>query len=277
MILGIIDLSQIEARLLAWQSGQTDLLEGFANGEDVYSIFATDLFGVPVRKANKKDSERLAIILTIRRGFGKDAILGCGYGMGDEKFYNRCLANPGLKPYFDSGAYDRAFIKKLIKAYRYKYSKIPEYWNKVEKAFSWVIKYPKVEPIETGLDLKFWNDNGTVNLQLPSTRILRYPDAHITRSKKIKWAHGYLWGGSITENIIQAIARDIFAEGILRVEGKKLASIVLHSHDEIVTMLPSKNSQKHLDKVMKEFCIVPEWAAGLPLDAEGELSEHYKK
>lgn len=275
-ILGIIDLAQIEARLLTWQAGQADLLEGFANGEDVYSVFATTIFGVPVRKARRTDPEKRASILTIRRGFGKDGILGCGYGMGATKFHDRCLSNPGLKPYFDSGAYDFVFIQGLIKTYRTKYSMIPKYWNQVEKAFKWVIKYPHQKPVKAGIGLRFWNDGGTAVLELPSGRCLYYPKAHITRSGKIKWEHGFLWGGSITENIIQAIARDIFAEGILRLEAANY-SVVMHAHDEVICMIPKKGAEKALEKMMKLFCICPDWAAGMPLAAEGELSEFYKK
>ena len=63
MILGIIDLAQIEARILAWIAGQDDLLKGFADGDDIYSEFATTLFGVPVHKARKTDPEEIRKVL----------------------------------------------------------------------------------------------------------------------------------------------------------------------------------------------------------------------
>ncbi|KKK56895.1 hypothetical protein LCGC14_3059940, partial [marine sediment metagenome] len=85
------DLSQIEARMLAWFAGQDDLLESFARGEDVYSEFATILFNSKVYKVEEDDPdpdpEPLIKLLEIRRGFVKDAILGCGYGMGSNRFY----------------------------------------------------------------------------------------------------------------------------------------------------------------------------------------------
>ncbi|KKK86793.1 hypothetical protein LCGC14_2759670, partial [marine sediment metagenome] len=71
------DLSQIEARMLAWFAGQDDLLQTFANGEDVYSEFASDLFNSKVYKPDKDDPEPIQKLMEIRRGFGKDAILGC--------------------------------------------------------------------------------------------------------------------------------------------------------------------------------------------------------
>lgn len=277
MILGIIDLAQIEARLLAWVSGQDDLLKGFANGEDVYSSFATDLFGNPVRKARKTDPPEVGKVLSIRRGFGKDAILGYGYGMGTQKFFDRCLSNVTLKPMFDSGQYNFLFIEKMTKFYRKRYSKIPAFWTNIEKAFKWVIKYPhetKKIPF-----FKFWNDNGTVNIQLPSTRCLKYPQARIIKDRrggKIKYKKYYLWGGAITENVVQAIARDIFVEGVLRLDAAGVKTI-LRSHDEVVVLLPEKDAEKRLQKAIEIFCIVPEWATGMPIAGEGELTKFYKK
>lgn len=276
-ILGIVDLAQIEARDLAWFAGQNDLLEGFKNGEDVYSEFATGLFRSPVRKARNTDPPEIQQILKIRRSFGKDAILGCGYGMGAAKFHSRCLSNSDLKPSFDSGDFDYCFIENLIKTYRKTYSKIPEFWNQVEKAFRWVIKYPHEEMEIAGL--KFYNDNGVVNIQLPSDRCLKYPQARIVKDRyngSIKYQHGHLWGGSITENVIQASSRDIFAEGILATE-KAGYSVVLHSHDEIVCLLKKKTAEKDLQEIIKIVCRNPWWCKDLPLAAEGELSEFYKK
>ena len=303
MILGIIDLAQIEARILAWIAGQDDLLKGFTDGEDIYSQFATTLFGVPVRKARKTDPKGIGKVLTIRRGFGKDAILGCGFGMGVQKFHDRCLSNPDLKPHFDSGEYTFIFIDGLIKTYRKTYSKIPAFWTNIEKAFRWVVKYPKQHTwyierqdgkfiwvnkldIECGdvcndprVIFGFWNDNGVVNIQLPSTRCLKYPEARIVKDKwngKLKYKKYYLWGGSITENVVQAIARDIFVEGVLRLDAAGV-SVILRSHDEVVVLLQEKNAEKSLQKAIEIFCCKPSWANDLPIAGEGELTKFYKK
>ncbi len=298
MILGIIDLAQIEARILAWIAEQDDLLKGFADGEDIYSKFATTLFGVPVRKARKTDPKEIGKILTIRRGFGKDAILGRGYGMGDQKFFDRCLSNADLKPHFDSGEYTFVFIQKLGKLYHKKYPKISKFWTNIEKAFRWVVKYPNQHmwlikgengqliwnntAEESGIYyviFEFWNDNGTVNIQLPSTRCLKYPQARIIKDKrggKLKYKKYYLWGGSITENVVQAIARDIFVEGVLRLDAAGIRTI-LRSHDEVVVLLQEKNAEKSLEKAIDIFCVNPSWAKGLPIAGEGELTPYYKK
>lgn len=289
MILGIIDLAQIEARILSWITGQDDLLKGFANGEDVYSEFATTLFGVPVRKSRKTDPPPVAKVLTIRRGFGKDGILGCGYGMGAQKFFDRCLSNADLKPMFDSGEYTFVFIENLIKTYRKKYSKIPEFWTNIEKAFRWVVKYPhertgvsqwiNKDCLKNDMRLQFWNDNGVVNIQLPSTRCLKYPEARIVKDKwngKLKYKKHYLWGGAITENVVQAIARDIFVEGVLRLDAAGIP-VILRSHDEVVVLLQNKYAEIKLQDAINIFCCKPSWAKGLCIAGEGELTEFYKK
>ena len=260
-VLGIADSSQIEARLLAWLAGQMDLLNGFARGEDVYSEFATTLFRFPIRKPKKTDPSLLARYLEIKRGFGKDSILGCGYGMGAIRFHGDCLKNPSLRPLFDSGQYDFKFIEKLVKTYRTKYSKIPEYWGKVERAFKQCIRFPHLEP--TVGPVTFRCKNAEVQIELPSSRVLYYRHCRIDKKKSIKYHGGALWGGSITENIIQSVARDLLGFWILECERAGL-SVVLHIHDSIITLMPEdkvEEQSKLLDTVM---CSLPDWAEGFP-------------
>jgi len=259
-VLGYADSSQIEARLLAWLAGQTDLLEGFARGEDVYSEFATTVFGATVRKPKKTDPPQLARYLEIKRGFGKDNILGDGYGMGATRFYNNCLKDPSLRPLFDSGQYDFKFVEKLIKTYRTKYSKIPEYWGKVERAFKQCIRFPHLEP--TVGPLTFRCKNAEVQIELPSGRVLYYRHCRI-KDKGIRYHGGPLWGGSITENIVQAVARDLLGFWILECERVGL-SIVLHIHDSIIVMMPEDKVSEQSKLFGDIMCTVPDWAEGFP-------------
>ncbi len=296
-MLPIVDLAQIEARILAWFAGQQDLLEGFKNGEDIYSQFATILFGHTVRKKRESDSPDVAKKFAIQRGFGKDAILGCGYGMGAAKFHSRCLANADLKPAFDNGTYDFAFIEKLIRQYRTMYPLIPKFWTNIEKCFRWVTKYPtevmsyfinsketlvhrrfdKSKPIFKNSLFTFWNESGTVNVQLPSGRVLKYPQARIKKQdNSLMWKYGHLWGGSITENLDQAVARDILAEAILRIEDAGIP-VVLHAHDEVVGCVEKQKADSALNKITKFMCTLPTWAAGLPIEAEGKIVTRYEK
>ena len=277
----ISDSAQIEARLLAWIAGQKDLTDGFKNGEDIYSAFATVLFRCEVRKPKDSDSKDDAALLTVQRGFGKDAILGCGYGMGAAKFFQRCMANESLRPFFESGEYNFAFIEKLIKTYRTRYSKIPEFWKAVEKAFRWVVKYPQeasyysVPGTGSRSCLTFWNDNGTVNVQLPSGRVLYYRHCKLGSRNSITWHHGKLWGGSITENVIQAIARDLLVFWIMECERYSLP-VVFHCFDEIVNLVYKFDAEAGLSMVANIMCSKPDWAEGLPLAVEGCISGIYK-
>lgn len=294
-VLLIVDLAQIEARLLAWLAGQNDLLEDFKNGKDVYSKFASILFNIPIRKPIKTDPLSLYDFLKTKRGFGKDAILGCGYGMGANKFYNRCLSNSDIYPTIKSGQYDYQFIKGLIDNYRKTYPEIPKFWNTIEKAFRWVIKYPhEIITIPKGFNphrrtngqiwftkpensllqfqLALWNNHNIVNLQLPSGRILFYPYASINKIGNLLWRWGKLWGGSITENIIQAIARDILAKAILRLENEKF-NVVLNIHDSLVCVTSKKDAEQQLKKMIEIMCIPPTWGQDISIAAEGEISK----
>ncbi|HUW45786.1 MAG TPA: hypothetical protein VMW50_08320 [Dehalococcoidia bacterium] len=285
----IADSAQIEARALAWLAGQDDLTQGFANNEDIYSTLAAELFKCHIHKPNETDPEPVAKLLKLRRGFGKDAILGAGYGMGADKFYSRCLENDALRPLFESGQYNLPFIKYIIDTYRSKYARIPKLWNTVEKCFKWVLKYPD-KVMAYGSDfvsegwvaktlLTFWNEDGTAIIQLPSGRCLRYRHARLKRTlnrSEIRWHYGALWGGSLVENIIQAIARDLLGWWILEIE-KQGIPIVLHVHDEVVCIVPDKDillTSMIVEQIMKS---VPEWAAGLPVDVEIATGKKYEK
>ena len=293
----IADSAQIEARELAWISGQNDLLKGFADGKDVYSLFATRLFGEEVRKPITSDSERDSAILTIRRGFGKDAILGCGYGMGADTFYTRCRQNKSLRPMFDSGEYDLPFIKKLIDTYRKSYKQITKFWDTIESCFRFVTKYPHevksyyiddpgislhgysdgVKPIIKNALLTFWVEGSTTVIQLPSGRRLFYPHAKVSAKRgDISYQHGKLYGGKLTENVVQAICRDLLVYWILKCEEVGI-EVKLHSYDEIVAIVPESKKESKLQEMIDIMSIGPDWVAGLPLAAEGQTSRKYCK
>lgn len=279
----VVDLRQIEARMLAWMAGQMDLLQGFTKGSDIYSDFATTLFGHEVREAHGDDLPEKAKILEIERGFGKDGVLGCGYGMGADKFYIRCRANDTLRPLFDSGQYDRELIERLVKTYRTKYSKVPELWRKIEKAFLFVTKYQNrtcTIPMVNGA-LEFFHVNQETRIRLPSGRTLKYKWARVTslpedRSPSLVYKDGPLWGGAIVENIVQAMSRDILAGAILEVEYRGIP-VVLHCHDEIVACVPTNRAEEVLKTVTDIMTTNPPWAKDLPLKTEGKITQAYCK
>jgi len=276
-ILSITDSRQIEARVLAWIAECDKLVKGFANKEDIYSEFATGLFGHrvwnPSEKEEKTPESKLA---GIERGFGKDGILGCGYGLGSNTFYQRCRENDSLRPMFDSGKYDWDFINKLIKTYRKTYSEIPKFWTNIEKAFRWVTKYPDQKAEVFKGKIKVWMQHGTLCCRLPSDRVLYYRHMSVNTKGDLKYLHGHLWGGSITENVVQAISRDLLGYWVLEFE-KTGIPIVLTSHDEAVGCVLKSGAEDKLEQMLDIMRVGPAWAEGLPLDAEGYLSGFYKK
>ena len=287
----INDSTQIECRLLAWLADQTDLVKGFADGMAIYCEFATELFGRDVRKPTDEEREnpeeaQWVHDMDLMRGFGKDTILGAGYGLGPPRFYENCRSNPDLRPMFDNGTYTFAFVKKLIKMYRVKYNKIPAFWKQIESMFKFVVKFPKEIVYykcgttnmfdAEGALLSLWNDNGTVCIRLPSSRVLYYRHSAVTMAGDIRWQWGHLWGGSLTENIIQSIARDLLMIWITECEVEKIP-VVLHCYDEIVGLVDDDEAEECLDIMDQIMCEVPEWAPDLPLASEGFISKHYKK
>lgn len=295
-LLLIPDSAQIEARELAWIAGQNDLVEDFRTGGDPYSRLATKVFGEEVWKPTEEEMETLeGKILDIRRGFGKDTILGAGFGLGTNTFYQNCRKNKFLRPLFDSGEYDWDFLDKLIKTYRTTYSQIPKFWKTVEKCFRWVTKYPhevteyyiqkddvvfKGQKLiyNTTLDpiLTFWKEGTTTIIQLPSGRRLFYRYATVNKDNQIKYLHGYLYGGLLTENIIQSICRDLLAGWLLECERQQIP-IILHTYDELVGCVPEQHAEESLQKMINIMNTGPDWATGLPLDTEGCVSPCFKK
>lgn len=279
--LAIVDSAQIEARELAWAAHQGDLVKGFADGEDIYSVFASDLFQAKVWKPSEEEKKTPeGQTADIRRGFGKDAILGCGYGMGANTFYDRCRQNDTLRPLFDSGEYDWDFINRLIKTYRSKYSCIPAFWKEIEKCFRWPTKYSKettTYKISETANLDFSRTGTITRMQLPSGRVMNYRHATVSpKDGKIKYRWGPLWGGSITENLIQAICRDLLGYWLLECE-KSGIKIVLHSYDELVACVLKDEAEERLAQMIEIMCHGPAWVEGLPLAAEGQISERYTK
>jgi DNA polymerase len=277
----IVDSAQIEARELAWVAHQDDLLKGFANGEDIYSVFATELFQEKVWKPTEEEKKTPeGQTADIRRGFGKDAILGCGFGMGANTFFDRCRQNDTLRPLFDSGKYDWDFIDRLIKTYRSKYVNIPAFWDEIAKCFRWPTKYPRertVYRISEHAELVFFRQGSITKMQLPSGRVMNYRHATVSpKDNGIKYLHGHLWGGSITENLIQAMCRCLLGYWWLACEAVGI-KIVLNSYDELVGCVPKETAEKDLQTMIDIMCSGPEWANGLPLAAEGMISERYCK
>jgi len=270
-VLGVCDSAQIEARIAFWLAGQQDMLDKFANGEDLYSEYASKLFKEPCRKPKSDDPPDVYARFDLMRNvIGKTNVLGDQYGLGTTRFYNNCLSNPKLRPLFDSGEWNFKFCQDAINLYRNTCSKVVKYWDRVENAFRRVVRFPHLEA-EVG-PVTFRNSHGTVEIVLPSGRILYYRHAKIDRKGSIKWHHGALWGGALTENIDQAISRCLLADWVLKCEATGIP-VILHIYDDITTVLPVDRADELLAKQVEIMRTVPDWAEGLPVDVEAKLSE----
>lgn len=271
------DQAQIEARMLPYFAGQDDLIEDFRNGVDVYSNFAQYILDKPVRKPRPTDPKPVAKLMKTRRQFGKVGILACGYGMGGDKCFNYMQTNPMVAPdlaqLIEDGTITLGFAKKLVNTYRVRYKKIPQFWGTLEKAFKFVVRYPdKIKELKCGV--KFWVKGSTVFMQLPSGRVMRYQDVSID-DNDISWKWGYLWGGVLAENLVQAASRDLIAENILALDkvGVKTALTV---HDSILSVVPV-DRQAETELAFKEIMSHPAiWCPTLPVAVEVDSADHYE-
>lgn len=257
------DASQIEARIVAWLCDQHDLVEQFAKGEDVYSSFASKVFGRPINK--KTDPAE--------RFIGKTAILGLGYGLGWTKFQRtvglQSKAQTGTKIELTD---DEAM--KIVSTYREAYKQIPTVWRMLNSNLN-VLSTGKgafsIGPCEFKKE----------HITLPNGLRLSY---HGLQSKNDEWVYTYgskekrLYGGALLENIVQALARIVVMDAGVRL--KKLFArydiqMALQVHDELVFVVPDDMADLCKKIALEEMSRRPAWAPSLPLAAEADYGPSY--
>ncbi len=280
-ILIVSDYSSIENRALAWLANDKETLKGFADNFDQYKDMASTVYQVPYDRVNKE-----------QRQIGKIIILGCGYQMGARRFKEVCTQWGVVVS--DEEA------KHLVGVYREKYHLVKSMWYNLQKAV--------VRAVLSGQRQKFNLLNigtATVNgirwlaVQLPSGKAIYYmqpqveerpipgfesmgPVPTVTKmgmnSYTRKWTRLAVSPGTLTENAVQATAREIMAQGMLNV-AREMPEITLSLtvHDELGgTIDRDLATLETMTKFNKCLCSIP-WASGLPLEAEGYFSRRYKK
>lgn len=278
-ILVIVDEAQIEARVLAWIAQQADLIADFASGADTYCKFASKVTGFAVRKPKKSGGiPQIEKRMEQARSLGKVGVLGCGYGMGTTRIEE--YANGA--PYFCN--IDTATAEKIKVAYREGNPRIVQFWKDIERAFAYTAKYKKSCVLR---NLRFdTHPNADVVITLPNGRELKYGKVKVVPQERWNdtievwngmerhWEH--TWGGSLTENVVQAVSRDILMDSMLRLEdrGRHTGH---HIHDELVLVVPKGEGQAALAEAIEEMSRRPAWAPDCPLAAEGVISERYGK
>jgi len=264
-LLVIVDAAQIEARVNAWLAGQNDLIAQFRNDEDVYSDFASTLFGIQV---NKKDHYK-------ERYIGKTCVLGLGYQMGAERLQDTLLVGRGGP----SLAIELGKCRYFVNRYRARYPYIQAQWYKLDDLIS-VLHARSNTSVEYGPCVF---EPGTI--RMPNGLSLYYPNVqfHVAddnRSKKTFHPHGAdepigLYGGILTENIVQSLARTITAGHMLALSRRW--RVVHMAHDEIIMCVPERQAEACLEDAIDVMTEPPSWASGLPLKGEGDIAPHYLK
>jgi DNA polymerase len=257
----VADLSNIEARMLAWLADEQPLLQQFRNGEDVYANLAQEIYSRPI---NKEDNPT-------ERFVGKTAVLGLGYGMGADKFKNTlAVGAAGMAVNISS---DEAF--KVVSGYRTINSGIPTLWDKFEIKLASTIQknYHETWRCLTFTDKKIW---------LPNGMALVYDQLDYNREGKLTYESRNTettWGGRIAENVTQALSRIVITDAMLRIEADKSldATIALTVHDEIIIIGNANNPDVTMSKLIEHMCVPPAWAPDLPLAAEGGYDKGYSK
>lgn len=257
-LLYVADLSNIEARMLAWLAKEASLLDAFAANEDVYSNFASQIYGRPISKQNK-----------LERYVGKTAILGLGYGMGHEKFkYTLKIGSPSVE-------ITDATALAIVSQYRAMYSNIPRLWNAF-KQFLYTMCVPSSLTKHPYGPLVIKHQA----IELPNGMHLNYPKLNFSGGQHTyDSGKGFIktYGARITENVVQALARIVVIEQMLAVHKLPEVSVVLQVHDEIVCIGSENNPDETLAKIIGIMKTPPLWCSDLPLDAEGGYSQQYDK
>ena len=283
--LTVVDYSAIEARILAWVAQEPFILNEYRANRDVYKTVASSIFGVPYGKVNED-----------QRFFGKQTVLGAGYMLGPGKFVETCKRF-GV-------SINMGFAKRVISSYRESVPHIVAFWSAVEHAAVRAVLEGKPQRVNM---LCFGIVGEDLHCVLPSGRAIVYPEPSVrmeeftyvdattkerVRTGKVRpvlyfnttyggqWVEESTYGGKLTENIVQAIARDFLGCGMI-VASDAGYDLFGHVHDELQTETPEGDTtaSKELEHLV---CKLPPWLATsplgpLPAGAEAYSAKHYRK
>lgn len=260
------DYSSIEARAIAWLADHQSVLQVFEDGKDIYKFTAAEMYRIDYEQVDKD-----------QRFVGKVATLALGYQGGVRAFQKMAEVY--------GADVDENQALKIRNDWRDANAPIVKLWVSTERAARNAVSYKgNVYPAAKG---EFKYVNGDLLFKLPSGRILSFPEAKLTQGDRgldlvysgmnnhtHRWGAIKAYGGSLVQSITQAVARDLLAEAVLRLENHGYP-VVLHVHDEIVADVP--NEKGSLSEFEELMCVLPKWAKGIPVEAEGYESERYRK
>jgi DNA polymerase len=270
----VADYSSVEPKGLAWMAGEEWILQAYRDKKDAYKMTAARVYGIPEASIAKDSLERF---------MGKQLVLGCGYGMGADRFIDTC-AKFGQVLTIDAS-------KEAVYGYRKSVPHIVGFWKTLEAACIKAVKEWKT--LRVG-KLKFRpvtlaNGFRVLFVDMPSGTIA-YPKPSIGHEVWMgqprdtfefytplgsAWVKTDTFGGSLAENVVQALTRDILRDGLLAAH-KAGHKIVAHVHDEAI----AEGANNKADYEDFEHCLVSgseEWAKGFPVGVDGFISKRYKK
>ncbi|MCL6598968.1 MAG: DNA polymerase [Alicyclobacillus macrosporangiidus] len=275
-VLVVADFSAIEARVIAWLAGEEWVLDVFRSHGKIYEATASQMFGVPLDLIKKGNPEYEL------RQKGKVATLALGYQGGTGALVKMGALQMGLT---------EDELPDIVYRWRAANKRIVDLWYSLENAALEAVRTGQAIGVQ-GLIVAREGDYATgqdfLTIRLPSGRKLFYarpfiqPNEmgrealyyHGVNQKTRKWEIIPTYGGKLTENCVQAIARDCLAESLLRLHQAGYQT-VMHIHDEVVLDVPRERSD--LDAVTALMGQPISWAPGLPLKADGFITEFYRK
>jgi DNA polymerase len=260
----ISDFSAIEAVVLSWYAGEKWRLDVFRGDGLIYEACAARMFKIPIESIDKKSPWRKR---------GKVAELAFGYQGAEGALIRMGALKMGIKEEELSG------IKYL---WRSENKRIVAYWYAIENAFRECLRNGSSK--EGLISMQYRNKRLT--LTLPSGRQIIYQQPKVAGDGSLsymgthpinkRWVKIDTYGGKIVENIVQATARDLLAEALMRLDNNGF-NLVLHVHDEVVAEVPSETAEADRIKIDQLMRVLPSWATDLPLKAVTTLSPFYRK
>ena len=239
----VCDLSQIEPRVLAWLCGDTLMLEQLVNGIPLYEAHARATMGWTGGNLKKENAELYSL--------AKARVLGLGYGCGPGRFVEvaRTMAGITITP---------QEATRTVESFRGSNRKITALWNRLQNDFH-------------------RSAGGDFVVELPSGRKLTYRDVRSAGGWTARVERGGrripFYGGKLCENLVQAVARDVFGESLLRLH-RLGVEVVFHVHDEAVCEVAPGTDPHEIERIMS---ITPDWLTGCPLAAEAVVTTRYCK
>ncbi len=301
------DFSSIEARVLAWLAGEIGTLEIFKTHGKIYEHAAANIFGVGIDSVDDKQRQvgKVAVLaLGYQGGVGALQTMAKGYGVKLGPVYDHLwgLADDSQREWveraftqnkhrYDDITREEYIASDLTKTFwRLANPYIVDYWEVVGSAAIRAVLNPMSKITARGC--AFVMNGSFLWCRLPSGGVICYPYPKVEKidlpwggktdgltymaedGQSKKWLRFKTYGGSLVENITQAVARDLLADAMLRLEASGYP-IVLHAHDECVA--EKKTGNGSLEEMIQSMCEVPEWAKGLPIKAGGWVGTRYRK